>query len=192
MKTLQQSDFIGAASLLHVPVAVIKAVAEVESNGAGFLPDGKPVILFEPHVYWKELKKRNINPLNHVKGNEDILYPVWGSKPYGGVSKQHARMERAAKINRDAALSSASWGRFQIMGFNWKLCGFKSLQAFINAMFKSEGEHLNAFCNYILNTGLQDELIYKDWKGFARSYNGPLYWKNNYDKKLASAYKALA
>ena len=28
----------------------------------------------------------------------------------------------------------------------------------------------------------------KDWKGFARGYNGPAYWKNMYDTKLKNAY----
>jgi hypothetical protein len=163
----------------------------VESNGNGFLATGEPVILFEPHVFWKELRKRNIDPAQHTTGNEDILYPQWGTKPYGPVRKQHQRLERAAKINRDAALSSASWGRFQIMGYNYKLCGYNSLQNFINDMYKDETKHLLAFTHYIKNTFLDDELRNHDWAGFARGYNGPMYTKNQYHIKLKKAYENL-
>ncbi len=190
--SLSEQAFKDAANLLGVEVAVIKAVDAVESNGNGFLSTGEPIILFESHVFWKELKKRGVDPTKHTKGNEDILYPVWGTKPYGKPYEQHARLQRAAEINRDAALSSASWGRFQIMGYNYKLAGFKNLQGFINAMYKDEGEHLTAFVNYIKNTGLEDELRNHDWGGFARQFNGALYWKNKYDLRLKKAYQNFA
>ena len=180
---ITEQAFKDSAESLDVEVAAIKAVAEVESAGEGFLADGRPKILFEPHVFWKELKKRGIAPVV-----SDICYPIWGTKPYGKVSAQHARLEKAAEINRDAALSSASWGKFQIMGYNYKLAGYSTLQDFINDMYKSEDDHLRSFTAYIKNTFLNDELREKDWKGFARGYNGALYYKNNYDKKLAAAY----
>jgi hypothetical protein len=173
-----------AAQLIGCDVAAIKAVEEVESKGDGFLTDGKPMILFEPHIFWKELRKRNITPVV-----SDICYPKWGSRPYGRYTEQHAKLEQAAAINREAALCSASWGKFQIMGFNWEACGCESLQEFINAVYKSEDEQLRMFCNYIMHVGLDDELREKDWAGFACSYNGPLYRKNNYDGKLAMAYQ---
>jgi len=188
---ITEKQFKQSAAALQVEPAVIKAVAKVESGGSGFLPDGKPVILFEPHVFWKELRKIDIDPTRYKGEYADILYPVWGTRPYGGSSKQYARLERAAKINREAALASASWGKFQIMGFNWRMCKCSSLQQFINAMYKSEDEHLRLFTNYILSANLDDELRNKDWKGFARGYNGPLYYKNSYDKKLAAAYKSF-
>ena len=49
---LRESDLIAAADRLDVPLASIKAVNEVESSGRGFLADGRPVILFERHVFW--------------------------------------------------------------------------------------------------------------------------------------------
>jgi hypothetical protein len=177
-----------AADTLGVELAAIKAVAEVESSGSGFLNTGEPAILFEPHIYWKELVKRGINPEDHVKGNEDILYQKWGSKPYGPSSAQHQRLERATKINREAALSSASWGKFQILATNFRLCDCDSVQEFINAMYKDEGEHLRLFCNFLKNTGLVKHLKNKDWEAFARGYNGPSYAKNNYHKKLNASY----
>lgn len=185
---ISQEQYKDSAKLLNAEVAALMAVAEVESGGDGFLKDGKVKILFEPHVFWKELRKLGIDPSTFT-GVEDILYPVWGSKPYGKVSQQHERLERAILINRDAALKSASWGKFQILGNNYKLAGYGTVREFVEAMNKSEDEHLKAFVNFTINTFLDDELRNKDWKGFARGYNGALYWKNNYDKKMAAAYK---
>ncbi len=186
---ISKIEFQNCAKALDVDLATIMAVAEVESAGNGFLESGVPKILFEPHVFWKQLKAKGLNPLDYAKGNEDILYPVYGSKPYGDVASQHGRLTRACKINREAALRSASWGAFQIMGYNFYLCGFMTLQAFINAMYAGQDEHLRAFTGYILKTGLDDELRNKAWAQFAVQYNGPLYMRNKYDVRLKAAYK---
>ena len=185
---ITESQFAKCASDLGVSPAVIKAVAEVESNGSGFLLNGQPKILFEPHIFWKMLRKKQIRPESHVKGNEDILYPVWTPGKYGPVSKQHDRLQRAIKINREAALNSASWGKFQIMGFNCSKCDCKGIEEFVERMSTSEDEQLALFTCYIKNTFLDDELRNLDWRGFARAYNGALYWKNNYHNKLQAAY----
>lgn len=179
--TLTEQDFKDAANLLGCDVAAIKAVAEVESRQNGFTDNEEPVILFERHIFSKKT--------NHLfdKTNPGISNPKSGG--YGKSSDQHARLMEAVKLNRNAALMSASWGKFQIMGFNFALAGFNSLQEFINAMYKSEREHLMAFVNYVIQMSLVDELINKKWADFARKYNGPEYKKNNYDIKLAAAYK---
>ncbi len=52
---LGMADLQRAASTLGVPLASVRAVNEVESRGAGFLPDGRPVILFERHVMYRQL-----------------------------------------------------------------------------------------------------------------------------------------
>jgi hypothetical protein len=67
------------------------------------------------------------------------------------------------------------------MGFNFKGC--KSIQEFVNKMMDSEQSQLQLFVNYIINSNLDDELQNLDFKGFARSYNGPLHERNNYAKK---------
>lgn len=186
---ITEQQFKDSATVLGIEVAAIKAVAEVESAGEGFFSPGVPKILFEPHVFWKELRRVGIDPNTVAAGNGDILYPLQGMKPYGRFSQQHAKLQRAVAIHRDAAIKSASWGRFQIMGYNYQLAGYATLQDFINDIYESEDNHLKGFVNYIKSRFLDDELKAKDWKSFARQYNGSLYWKNAYDKKLATAYK---
>ncbi len=185
--------------MLNVPVAAVKAVKQVEGGGIGIL-SGKPVILFEPHIYWRELKKRGIDPAL-IKGHSDMLYPLWRTKPYPkGQAAQWARFDRAAKINRDAAICACSWGAFQIMGFHFKACGCVSVQQFVNAMFESEDKQLELFCNYIKAVGLDDELrafgnpalLLNASKQFAAGYNGAYYFRNKYDEKLRAAYRSFA
>lgn len=180
--------FQESAKKIGCSVAAIKAVCEVESKGSGFLSNGDPVILFEPHIFWKELLKRKIDPSKVQKGNEDILYPKWDSSKYGSMNNQHVKLRKAILINREAALCSASWGLFQIMGFNWKMCGVNSLQDFINAIYKDEDSHLDMFDDYIISARLDDELKRLDWDAFALGYNGPMYRKNDYHNKLEKAY----
>ncbi len=183
MKTgISEQLFINAAKKIGCSVAMVKAIYEVESQGSGFLPNGDVKILFEPHIFWKELRNKGIKPIV-----SDICYPTWGTKPYGKVSEQHKRLARAVIIDRDAALKSASWGLFQILGNNYKLCGCVSLQGFINKMSESEESQLELFVNYIINSHLDDEMREEDCAGFARAYNGPMYAKNSYDKKIKAA-----
>ena len=128
---ITETNIKESATIINCDQATIKAVMEVESSGSGFLDDGTPKILFEPHVFWKQLKSLGIDPASLVAKNptvSDILYPIWGSKPYGKMSAQHARLKRAVEINKEAALKSASWGLFQIMGYNYAATGSCDLQ----------------------------------------------------------------
>jgi hypothetical protein len=189
-KELSEEDFIRCAQELGVDVASIKAVQEVETGGkGGFISPSKPTILFEGHIFWDQLRKCGKNPEEYVSGNEDILYPKWTKSHYLGGVKEYYRLEKAMKIDTTSALCSASWGMFQIMGFNYIACGFKTVQEFVEAMKKSEGEQLFIFSKFIKFNGLDKYLRDLDWAGFAKKYNGPGYRENKYDEKLKKAYK---
>lgn len=180
MKTLTENDYINAAKELGCEVAAIKAVAEVESSGSGFLPTGEPKILFERHRFYKYTNGK------YAGSDPDICNKIPGG--YGKESDQHLKLQRAASLNREAALMSCSWGRFQVMGDNWQKLGYKTLQDFINKMYEGEAGHLDAFVRYIKAFGLHGHLRNKNWAAFAKGYNGPGYKVNNYDVKMQSAY----
>lgn len=191
-KALTDDDFRLAAQLLDVEPAALKAVKKVESGRyGGFLPSGRPVILFEGHIFWNQLKKRGLDPEKYRKGNEDILYPKWDKSHYKSGEAEYERLEKARKIHRDAADSSASWGMFQIMGFNHAACGEKRVSGFVDMMCRSELHQLLLSTRFIRSGGMLPALQKKDWAGFAKRYNGPAYAQNNYDEKLAAAYKAF-
>lgn len=187
-KFLTEADYLYAANLIGCDVAAIKAVSDVESMGGGFLSNGDVKILFEPHIFYRELKARGINPDKHLAGNSDILYSSWKSGSYGSTNIQWNKMNRAMKINKEAALASASYGRFQIMGFNYKMCKYSSVSDFVNDMMVSERYHLLSLIEFVRAKGLVKHLVNRNWSGFAKGYNGEGYKKNNYDTKLEAAY----
>lgn len=180
---LSEQDYQDAAQLIGCDVAAVKAVVAVESNGGGFLPDGRPKILFEGH--WFHRYTNGAFTASHPT----ISYPKWTKKFYIGGAGEYARFNTAGTLNRWAALMSTSFGLFQIMGFNHKLCGFADVEDFYKAMCESEGKQLAAFIQFVKSKGLDDELRDKRWAAFAYQYNGEGYKANAYDVKLANAYK---
>lgn len=183
---LTENDYSSAAKLLNCDIPAIKAVAEVESAGNGFLSDGKPKILFEGHVFYRYTKGKYAN------SHPNICYEKWDKSKYLGGAREYERFNEALELDRQAALLSISCGKFQIMGFNFAHCGFLSVEIFFEDMHKNEGAHLKAFCNYLIETGLDDELRQRRWADFAKKYNGPSYQKNQYDIKLMKAYVKYA
>lgn len=188
-KKLTEAQIAAQAKALGIEVAALRAVIEVECKGSGFNEDGTPVILFERHIMRQRLiaNKRDIDLSLISVERPDLCSKSTGA--YGLYSAQHGRLNAAAQYHRDSALESASWGIGQVMGYHWKALGYPSLQAFINAMYKDEASQLDAMCRYIQVNNLVNALKNKDWKSFARGYNGAAYAKNSYDVKLGNAYK---
>lgn len=188
-KYLSEADLNKAAKELSVDLATIKAVIEVESAGKGFI-DNKPIILFEGHVFWDRLKAYNKKPekiTNHK--NRDILYKSWTKQWYIGGIGEWKRLDKARIIHEKAALESASWGLFQIMGYHWKNLDYQSIKQFVKLMGVSEYNQLDAFIRFVRHKKIVTRLKEKDWAGFAYRYNGSGYKKNDYDGKLDRAYR---
>lgn len=166
---ITEDDYAAAAKRLRCAVPAIKALAEVESPKGPFFPDRSPTSLFEAHWFHKLTKGV------YHRTHPTISQPNWEqARKYYRADWQGevVRREMAAKLNREAALRSASWGRFQIMGFNHAECGFAKVQGFIGAMFESELAHLNCFVEFVLSKQIDDELRNGDLRGFVRIYNG--------------------
>ena len=166
--TLTADDFERAAKALNVEVAAIKAVAEVESAGSGFLSDGRPAILYEAHVFHKETSGKHANAKD--RRGVALSSPSWNRALYGAPgAAQHNRYEDARALNADAANKACSWGMFQILGQNHKACGFDSSQEFVDAMWTGGASaHLDAFVAFIKANKLDGFLREKNWAKFAR------------------------
>lgn len=189
---LTDTDIAQLARQNQLEPAALKAVVMVESNGRGFLPDGRCKILFEGHIFWRQLVIAGINPSRLVMGNQDILYEKMNISKYVGGAGEYTRLEKAMNIHKTAALKSASYGLFQIMGFNHALCGYSTVTEFVEAMNVSEEKQLTAALNFMHNLKLIDILKQKNWKEFSRLYNGRRYAEYSYHTKLQNAYnKAL-
>ena len=198
---LKNQDLVNAAQRLDVPLASVYAVNEVESNGKGFLDNGKPVILFERHIMYRQLATPrndgdNVVQLKQHAAELAALNPaIVNPKPggYAGGSAEHQRLSHARLIDDNAALESASWGAFQIMGFHWQRLGYASVQAFVAAISASESQQFDAFVRFIeTDPALHKALKARKWAEFAKLYNGPNYQRNLYDIKLQRAFERHA
>jgi hypothetical protein len=179
---LTVADVDAVAGALGVESRAIWAVASIEAADSGFLPDGRPEILFESHQFSKRTGGQ------WDGSHPDVSQASWVHDYGKGGAHQYERLNGALELDRDAALQSTSWGMFQIMGFNSAAAGFASVEEFIAAMCESEGRQLDAFAAYCTSEKLVEMLRNHDWLNFALRYNGPGQAENNYAEKLAAAY----
>lgn len=177
--SLTQNDYAKAAEKLGVDVASVRAVASVESKGSGFFKPGFPAILYERHIFYRELLTKRNNEtkarikyenstlagtqldvkvseaLRAVKNEMDKLVlknsNICNQSPGGylGGIKEYDRLAQAVAIDEECANRSCSWGAFQIMGFHAEFLGYKNVMDFVAKMKASEAEQLNAFCTFI-------------------------------------------
>jgi hypothetical protein len=216
---LTKQDFEVAANSIGCNLAVIQMFHEVESAGNGYLNEpgqsSRLKILFEGHQFWKQLVEAGADPydaLSKYPAMKNVLYKKWTREHYVGGAKEWTRMSKAIALCKDIgikeiyALNSASYGAFQIMGFNAELAGYFDAQEMITEFNNGgEAEQLMGFVNYIKSINLDDDLILmsqvtdyaiikKICAVIAKAYNGPGYKGNpattndDYDLKLFNAY----
>ncbi|HEM7172406.1 TPA: N-acetylmuramidase family protein [Providencia stuartii] len=182
---IDDNDYLAAAEILECEVAAIKAVAMTETGSYGSYfkfqndDDYVPTILFERHHFRK-----------YTAGRFDQYADISNGKAggYGGISTQYSKLLKAYNLDKTAALKSASWGKFQILGSNYSSAGYSTPEDFVFAMSESEKNQLNAFVNFIKsNNKLLKSIREKDWLTFAKTYNGPL--QKGYDKKMEKNYE---
>ena len=190
---LRESDFVGPAKRLDdvdlprigreigVGEDELHAVMDVEAAGSPSDNRGRLKMLFEPHVFYRNL--RGEERARAVR--EGLAYPDWRR---GYPADSYPRLMAAMAINETAALRSASWGRSQILGENHKMAGYATPQEMVLDFAKDEDNHIEAMVRFIKSAKIDDELRAHDWAGFARGYNGASYAQHGYHTKLAAAY----
>lgn len=197
-------------------LAHLLAVREVESNGSGFLSKGKPRILFEGHQFYRLLKEAGIS--KGVLGQQDtaLVYPSYDRSRYAGGLAEWSRLEKARQIavgllagepvpkgclnHADIADQAASWGMFQIMGFNYADCDCDNVAEYVKRSETEDGQ-IELFLEFLVKYRRKGQsaegplmalLRAQDWAGFAAVYNGPAYRTNKYDLKLKSEFDRYA
>jgi hypothetical protein len=170
-----------AADELGVGLPALWAVMTVETRGCGFLPDRRPKILFERHIFSKR-----------TGGRFDAVEPDVSNRKAGGYGpdgpQQYERLEQAMALDAVAALESASWGLGQVMGFNAGDSGYSGVREMVEAMCDSEDAQFGAMVGYVKSNDLARHLQRGEWADFAYRYNGPDFQKNKYDTKLENAF----
>jgi hypothetical protein len=172
---------LGAVSLkLSVHAPELWTILAVETSGCGYLPDLRPQILYERHIFHR---------LSLGKYDDgDISDPKPGGYGASG-SHQYDRLALAIAKDRTAALQSCSWGIGQIMGENYAQAGFADVEQMVVAMSESEDQQLAAMGNFLVSSGLNIPLQGHDWASFARGYNGANYAINRYDIRLNGEFQ---
>lgn len=184
---LSPQDYAAAAARLDCTIAQIRAVDDVESKGSGFLPDGRPRILFEAHKFDAFTGGR------FRASHPNISSASWNKQLYFGGAAEWNRLNAAIALDALAALKSASVGRYQIMGFNHEAAGHATVETFWDAMKRSERDHLDAFVAFVESRKLRPAVRAissqaADCIAFARGYNGQGFARNAYHIKIAQAH----
>ena len=93
---LTQAGFDAAIARLEVSPAALWSLITVETRGFGYLPDRRPKILFERHIF----HRRTDGEFDRTA--PDISSPDAGG--YIGNEAEYNRLARAMELNRKAAL----------------------------------------------------------------------------------------
>jgi hypothetical protein len=188
-KALTQADIDRAAADLRCDPAAIQSVIAVEAPRGGFLPDGRVRILFERHIFWRQLTAAGLDPAT-LAAPASILSQQPGG--YVGGAGEYPRLAAAARIHRAAAHASCSWGRFQLMGYHAPDLGYTDAETMAHRFAAGEAEHLAAFVRLLqADKPMLTALRKRRWSDFAGAYNGPAYADHLYDARLAQAWRQL-
>lgn len=180
--TLTSNDFARAAAALGCDVAAIRAVDAVESAGAGFDAQNRVKILFEPGQF------RKLTGGKYNTSHPDLSHPYDPRDP-SYRRDQHDVFGEAAALDYDAAVQATSWGRYQILGSNWRAAGCASLREFERAMRSSESRHLDSFVAFVrANPAMHKALQQRQWLTFALAYNGPRQGEKDNGPRMAKGY----
>nr|WP_187628538.1 N-acetylmuramidase domain-containing protein [Paraburkholderia sp. UCT31] len=96
-----------------------------------------PTILFERHLFHRATHGK------YDQSHPHISNPLQGG--YGRKTVQYEKLLEAYALDSNAALLSSSWGRFQILGSNFKATGFHNVQDYVASVSESELNQLQAF-----------------------------------------------
>lgn len=192
------ADFQATATRLGVEVAAIRAVTDVES-GRPFGRDGRPTLRYELHVFYAEVVGLlGIDQANTYKTTHPHLCQArWhdGDRYHVGGQPNEWSLLYGAMLLRpgvEAALRSASFGSFQIVGKYFAQTGAANVSAFVSNEFVSQGNQLSDFAGLVGARNLVGALRTRNWAQFALHYNGAGYRDNAYDTRLAAAYARRA
>ncbi|MDT6941212.1 N-acetylmuramidase family protein [Brucella pseudogrignonensis] len=180
---------ISMANDADIEPAALLAVAEVESGGRALFPvaDRKePAIRFEGHYFDRRLSGR----IREQARQMGLASPEAGRVRNPKMQRERwLLLERAMSIHRQAALESTSWGLGQVMGAHWKWLGYRSIDELVNEARSGVTGQVSLMLKFIEKAGLKPTLQAKDWRDFARRYNGPAFSRNQYDSRMAAAYE---
>lgn len=184
---------------LNISPAAICAIIATESSGGGFR-NGKMVIRFENHVFDRQWGKKN--PTEYAKHFQYNGSKAWTGHQFRAIETEpwldpHKSQDTewlvftfASKLDEAAAIQSISMGAAQMMGFNYKLLGYKTPKQMYDAHQASAHYQILGMFDFIKQSGpMIKALRVGDWTTFARYYNGSGQ-AEQYGKLISDRYSA--
>lgn len=188
---LGPADYIRASERLGWNPWLVHALSLKETKGDPWLPDGRTRILYERHQFYRRLPDKVVRDRLAVS-DRDICHSTMKSSKaanridrYVGGAGEYEFLRRAVAVNREVGFACASYGQFQVMGFNAKAMGYASASEFARQMQLDVNAHLESLVRFVLATPSVLQAGRKeDLTGVAVGYNGPEHAKNNYVPSL--------
>lgn len=184
------------SKMLKIDPAVVVAVLCVESKGRGFSRDGRMIIRFENHIFWKYWGKSHpslffdhfkFDPRKPWRGHKfrKAMNCGWTAFHQEGQAGEWEVFELARSKHQRFSMYSISMGMPQIMGFNHTKIGYKSVKKMFNSFARSERNQIIGLFDFIagppeadpppaeMGSNLTVALRKKNFFTFAKLYNGP-------------------
>lgn len=171
------------AQALGIDPAVAVAVFAAEAAGEPFGPDGRLLIRFENHIfyrYWGSDHPDQFAQFFTFDGGESWRGHQWRPSPsapwqsfHGNQNAEWQVLTFARSLDDTAALLSISMGAPQIMGFNHASIGYATVQELFAAFQADIRAQVASLFRFIQVNNLVDAVRHGDFLTVARTYNGP-------------------
>jgi uncharacterized protein YgiM (DUF1202 family) len=186
---------------IEMDVACAVSVLCVESSGKGFQSgnDGRMIIRFENHKFWKFWGRDNPEAFRrHFVFQSGKIWKghkwrrdaddAWQTF-HGNQVKEWQVLNFARTFNDEAALFSISMGAPQIMGFHFARIGYPTVAAMFEDFSRDIEAHIRGLMHFFdksMITALQS----LDFEAFAGRYNGSGQ-KKTYGRRIKEHYDAF-
>jgi len=180
-----EDDMIALAANLGVELPALLAVYDLENVGSGFDTEGRPIIVFTPHIFLEYAKKSYDPTASSVSGRPRSSGLDHGSTDPAKPPSRWDQLEAAFLVDPEAAYDATSFGAFQILGLHAKRMGFASAGEFARFVSQSELNQYAALFLFGSNSPVLAALKARDWERYARAILGT----PHYAKRLSEAYE---
>ena len=182
------------AAKLRVDPGAAVAVLAIESGGRGFAADGRMIIRFENHLFFRQWGKNNAEvfhrhfSFNPEKNWLDHRWRQFTNRPFAefhgtqdgewqAFSFARALDPQGAFGSDTAAKLSISMGGPQIVGFNYPTLGYESVHQMFDAFSAGERQQIIGFFDFVQGASRDSRRVLAlqagDFTTFASLYNGP-------------------
>jgi hypothetical protein len=182
------------ADQLRIDPGTAVAVLTIESGGRGFGADGRMIIRFENHLFYRQWGKDHrdtydrhfkFNPEKNWLGHQWRQFANQPFRDFHGTQDGEWRVFSFARSldpqgtfgSDTAAKLSISMGGPQIVGFNYTTLGFESVHQMYDAFSANERNQIIGFFNFVQGPSRDSRRVLAlqagDFTTFASMYNGP-------------------